>query len=205
MRKGYVLMTEHQWDKRLKIQTAGRDDTNADEHNHPYEPTPYCVLERLVESGYITAENTLVDYGSGKGRVSFFLSRATGCKAVGIEHDEHIWRQAIENLDKNRTQNVTFLLQKAEEYSCDGADVFYFFNSFTVEILKAVLDRIMDSFYDAPRRMRLIFYYPHDDYLSVLLTGSVSDEIWFLDEIDCRDLFSKSGSRERIMIFEITR
>ena len=44
-------MTEQQWDKKLNISTCGRDDSASDEHHHPYEPTPYSVLERLAESG----------------------------------------------------------------------------------------------------------------------------------------------------------
>ena len=42
--------------------------------SHSYEPTPYSVLERLIESEYIKAENVVVDYGCGKGRVDFFIS-----------------------------------------------------------------------------------------------------------------------------------
>ena len=37
---------ENTWDKLLQIKTAGRDETNADQYHHPYEPTPYRVLER---------------------------------------------------------------------------------------------------------------------------------------------------------------
>ena len=40
---------ENQWDKLLQIKTTGRDESRADEYHHPYEPTPYCVLERLAE------------------------------------------------------------------------------------------------------------------------------------------------------------
>lgn len=44
---------ESQWDKMLKIKTTGRDDSHADAFCYPYEPTPYCVLERLANSGLI--------------------------------------------------------------------------------------------------------------------------------------------------------
>ena len=44
---------ESTWDATLKIKTTGRDETNADEYHHPYEPTPYSVLERLADSGLI--------------------------------------------------------------------------------------------------------------------------------------------------------
>ena len=43
---------EKEWDELLRIQTSGRDDTKADEYHHPYEPTPYSVLERLAASGF---------------------------------------------------------------------------------------------------------------------------------------------------------
>ena len=46
-------MNEQQWDKKLKINTIGRDDSHADDFHFPYEPTPYSVLERLAESAYI--------------------------------------------------------------------------------------------------------------------------------------------------------
>lgn len=62
---------ENKWDKLLKIHTMGRDDSNADQYHYPYEPTPYSVLERLANTGIIRKNNTLLDYGCGKGRVDF--------------------------------------------------------------------------------------------------------------------------------------
>ena len=77
---------EHAWDKLLQIKTGGRDDLMSDEYRFPYEPTPYCVLERLVDSGMIGPEDVVLDYGCGKGRVDFFLAHQTKAKAVGIEY-----------------------------------------------------------------------------------------------------------------------
>ena len=57
-----MVDNEIQWDKLLKIKTTGRDDTNADQYRFPYEPTPYSVLERLANSGYIRKKNVLIDY-----------------------------------------------------------------------------------------------------------------------------------------------
>ena len=47
---------ETQWDKLLKIKTTGRDDSRSDQYRYPYEPTQYCVLERLANNGLITKE-----------------------------------------------------------------------------------------------------------------------------------------------------
>ena len=63
---------ETQWDRFLKIRTSGRDDSHADQYRYPYEPTAYVVLERLANSGLIRKNNTLLDYGTGKGRVCFY-------------------------------------------------------------------------------------------------------------------------------------
>lgn len=91
---------EIRWDKLLHIQTMGRDDSNSDQYRYPYEPTPYSVLERLANTGYIRKNNTLLDYGCGKGRVDFFLSYQTRCRSIGIEYDERIYQKAVENKDK---------------------------------------------------------------------------------------------------------
>lgn len=196
-------MNDYEWDKKLKIKTTGRDDSHADDYHHPYEPTPYTVLERLADSGYITRENILVDYGCGKGRVGFFLNHVIGCRTVGLEYDEKICQLALLNREKYaKRQYMNFLCENAEDFVIEEADCFYFFNPFSVEILQSVMGRILESYYDNPRQMRLFFYYPDDEYVSYLLAGNLV-EVDFLDEIDCRDLFEGENSREKILIFEI--
>ena len=194
-------MNEYQWDKKLKINTAGRVDSHSDEYHYPYEPTPYSVLERLVESGYIDCNNTVIDYGCGKGRVGFYLNHEIGCRTIGIEYNEKIFNQAVQNQKTYaRKQEVQFVCIAAEEYEIGSADCFYFFNPFSVEILKSVIGKIMDSYYENPRNMLLLFYYPNDEYVSYLMTEY---EISFLDEIECQDLFEGNNERERILIFEV--
>ena len=60
-------MADHEqtWDKLLQIKTVGRDETHANRYHHPYEPTPYCVLERLTGSGLIGKGDGVLDYGCG--------------------------------------------------------------------------------------------------------------------------------------------
>ena len=49
---------ENRWDKLLQINTMGRDDSRSDLYRYPYEPTPYCVLERMANTGMIRKGNT---------------------------------------------------------------------------------------------------------------------------------------------------
>ena len=192
---------EIHWDKTLSIRTSGRDDSRADQFRYPYEPTPYSVLERLVNTGLIRKGHVLLDYGCGKGRVDFFLSRQTRCRAIGIEYDERIWQKAEENRNSGSfVDKVSFVCMDAREFNVPvDVDRIYFFNPFSVEILQRVLARIRDSYYESMREILLFFYYPSEEYVSCLME---EDELMFYDEIDCRDLFPGEDSRERILIFE---
>ena len=191
---------ENSWDKLLQIQTCGRDETGADEYHHPYEPTPYSVLERLAESGLIGKDDAVLDYGCGKGRVGFFLSYRAKVKSIGIEYDERIYESAMENRKTAKAQ-ANFVLTRAEEYEVPSeVSRCYFFNPFSVEILHKVMAGIIESWYAHPREVFLFFYYPADEYISYLMTV---DELEFYDEIECDDLFAGKDPRERIMIFQL--
>ena len=194
---------ENTWDKLLKIKTTGRDDSNSDQFRYPYEPTPYVVLERLANSGLIRKKDVVLDYGCGKGRVDFYLSYQTKAHTIGIEYDERIYQGAIENqntaVSKMRTD---YVLARAEEYEVPAeVNRFYFFNPFSVELLRKVMARIMESYYMNPREMLFFFYYPSEEYISYLMT---TDELQFYDEIDCMDLFDGNDLRERIIIFSVS-
>lgn len=193
---------ENTWDATLKIRTAGRDETNADQYHHPYEPTPYSVLERLADSEFFGKEDVVLDYGCGKGRVGFFLSHQTKARTIGIEYDERIYQDAVENRKNAPSKaKADFVLTRAEEYAVPAeVNRCYFFNPFSVEILHKVMARILESWYEAPREVFLFFYYPADEYVSFLMGV---EELDFYDEIECDDLFPGKDNRERILIFQL--
>ena len=194
---------ENEWDKLLNIKSSGRDDSHSTIYCYPYEPTPYSVLERLANSGYIRKDNFLLDYGCGKGRVDFFLSYQTRCKSMGIEYDERIYEIAKKNCTHAvSSKRVSFICQNAEVYKVpSNVDRCYFFNPFSVEILRKVFARIKESYYENPREILFFFYYPSDEYISYLMTV---EEIEFMDEIDCKSLFEGENKRERIIIFKFS-
>ena len=191
---------EISWDQRLQIQTAGRDDSNSDQYRYPYEPTPYSVLERLADSGFFAQGDTVLDYGCGKGRVGFFLAHRTKVAAIGLEYDERIYQEALKNRQTAKAK-ADFILAKAESYPVpETVNRCYFFNPFSQEILHKVMARILESYYAHPREILLFFYYPSDEFLAGLMAV---DELEFLDEIECDDLFPGNDPRERILIFEL--
>lgn len=192
---------ENTWEHLLKIKTSGRDDSEANPCHYPYEPTPYSVLERLANSEYIGKRNVLIDYGCGKGRVDFFLSYQLRCKTIGVEYDERLYKAALRNKEAAVSgRTAEFVLANAECYTVPTeVDRFYFFNPFSLEILKHVLGKILASYYEKIREMKLFFYYPSDEYVSCLMQ---MEELEFEDEISCKDLFEGDNPRERILIFK---
>ena len=198
--KIFSYRSENSWDKLLNIRTTGRDDLNANHINYAYEPTPYSVLERLKDSGRFGKKNTLIDYGAGKGRVSFFMSHETGCRSIGVEYNERLYEKALKNQETAVSGNkVNFILQNASRYKVPAeADRFFFFNPFSLDVLRPVMERIRTSFYEAPRELQLFFYFPSLEYMGYL---SNVDELNFEDEIGTDDLFFGNQAREKILIF----
>ena len=192
-------LSEEQWERKLNIRTGGGSNHAADGENFPYEPTPYSVLVRLAGCGRLTRKNRLIDYGCGKGRASILLSGLTGCQVIGIDYNEDLIRTAQENLVRSRGKGITFLHKAAEMYEVTDEDSFFFFNPFSEQVFRKVIDQILWSWYENPRKMQLFFYYPTDEDVTLLM---MTQELMFADEIDCSDLFDGNNKRERILIFE---
>ncbi len=196
-----MFQKEMEWDRLLRIRTSGRDDSNAGQYCYPYEPTPYCVLERLSSREFIGKRNRLLDYGCGKGRVSFFFSYQIRCRTLGIEYDERLLSRAYKNRETAAAAGRTeFLLAKAEEFPVpEDVDRFFFFNPFSVEILKRTVKRIEESLRKREREILFFFYYPSDEYLSFLFSEGGFQVV---EEINCCDLFPGENPRERILVFK---
>ena len=192
-------MTGREGDKRLGIKTTGREDV-ASAHYAPYEPTPYPVLERLVQSGCLSREHRLLDYGCGKGRVVFYLAAAVGGQATGIDQSPRLIREALENRQACRAgDRVRLACCLAEQYPIGDENAFFFFNPFSSTVFEAVLRRLRQSWYANPRQMLLLCYYPSPEYIQCL---EGCPEIQRLNSIDCSDLFRRNP-RERIEVYAL--
>ena len=187
-------------DTLLNIETNGIDETKEDFHHNRYEATPYKILDRLIESNYIHKDNTVLDFGCGKGRVSFYLNYKIGCCTKGVDYNENLIEIANKNKKNSNFTNVHFFYSKAESFSITNEDCFYFFNPFSEQILRSVISNILASYYENPRKLLLFFYYPEEDCISYLMG---IDELLCIDEIDCYDLYEKHDDKEVILVFEI--
>ena len=191
-------MTEREWDKRLRVRTTGRED-EANVHYSPYEPTPYPVLERLADSGHIRRRDRLLDYGCGKGRVAFFMASRVGCPVTGLDYSQKLIDIAREN---RRTcpagDRVVLVRALAEQHVPRDETAFFFFNPFSDAVFAAVLRRLDESQRENPRPMKLICYYPSEEYLRCL---EAAPDLTPVEEIDCGDLFNGKNPRERLVVW----
>ena len=196
------MYLENELDKFLKIKTSGRDASNSNYLNFPYEATPYSVLQELANSGHITKKDIVIDFGSGKGRVDFYLAYATKAKMIGIEYDERLFNTSLENKKHAISSNrVNLILTNALDYIIpDNVTCAYFFNPFSVKILEEVMNNIKKSIKNNNREIKLFFYYPSKEYIEFI---NNEEKITHLDDIDCRHLFNNADQKEYIKIYTI--
>lgn len=160
---------DQQQDKELNIITTGLIEwphgVNMDYLRT--ESSSYADLDNLIEE-YEPLENShLVDFGSGKGRIVFYINHRFGMPATGIEVNgvafSHLMQNYADYTTKFPSRKGDIRLQevKAEEYSIRPEDnVFYFFNPFMINIFEEVVKNIEASIKEYPRVVDIILYYP---------------------------------------------
>lgn len=190
-------------DKDLNIQTEEIQQDGKDSfHFHRYEPTPYDVIDRLFTFFTPHSDDVLVDYGCGLGRLNFYLEKRFGIRSTGVEMIGHYYERAQQNrLSYNgKKDNISFIQAKAEEYAVSSKEtIFYFFNPFSVDIFRRVMNQILASWQECPRTITLILYYPEDDtvfYLERHTSFRLIDEIAACDDI-------RKDRRERFCLYEL--
>ena len=169
-------MDEQYYEKLLNIKTSGEQKIfNESGHYNRYEPTSYSVLEILSEQYNFTAEDNIVDFGCGKGRLNFYLNHFFNSTVTGIEMNTFFYQEAIHNKrdylkkHKKKKSNINFINCFAEEYNINSSDnKFYFFNPFSIQIFIKVIGNILISVEEYERTVDVILYYPSDDYIYFL-------------------------------------
>lgn len=171
-----TVMKEYYYEKLLNIKTGGNQQGfHKSFHYHRYEPTPYSALEELFKHYKLHASDRVVDFGCGKGRLSFYIHYFFHANVTGIEMDHTLFHEAVENRrsygrkTKNHLEKIQFICCLAEEYEIHPQDNrFYFFNPFSIQVFRRIMNNILVSVEQAKRDIELILYYPSEDYIYFL-------------------------------------
>lgn len=198
-------MDEHYFEKLLNIKTLGQQrGFNDSFHYNRYEPTSYLALDTLFRFYNINSNDSLIDFGCGKGRLNFYINYYFNAKVTGIEMNSYYFNECIKNKNsflkeyKTDANHINFLNCFAEKYEIQEEDnKFYFFNPFSVQIFMKVIDNILLSLEKHYRNIDIILYYPSEEYIYYLenyTAFSITQEI-IIDELYKNDI------RQKFLIF----
>lgn len=164
------------YDKKLGIKTRGYRDWDKSGLYNRTESTPYLALKSFVEKySNIKEGDELVDYGSGRGRVAIYLHNQLCIPTTGIEANELTYNEAKDNTESylklTGKQDVKICIEKeyAENYVInEHQNKFFFFNPFSVEIFKKVVENITNNANKYDKEVEIILYYPIKEYQTLL-------------------------------------
>ena len=201
-------MRDHYYDKLPNIKTGGiQQGFNKSFHHHRYEPTPFSALETLFEEYELKSSDRIVDFGCGKGRLNFFINYVYDATVVGIDMNELLYEEAMDNR-KNYLKKVDTDKEKIEFHCCNAQKYqikpednrFYFFNPFSVQVFNAIVNNILLSLETTPREVDLVLYYPSDDYIYFLENQTVFE---LKKEIILPGLY-ENNVNERFLIYSLS-
>ena len=152
-------------DRKLGIATAGPNYTEARDANADhvrYEPIRYRVLEHLTERLPLTQDDVVVDIGCGLGRAVCHFAQFRIKSSIGIEHDPPLADAARRNATAlvGRQAPIEILTCDATVADYADATLIFMYNPFAAQILCAVLQRIVASLVQNPRRLAVAYANP---------------------------------------------
>jgi len=157
------------YDHRQETDTGRRLEPAELGLEHPdaeaYQPSRWSALRALLPKSNVGPEDVFVDFGSGMGRVVQAAANYPFGRVIGVEISEQLHEIAVRNFDRNRhrlaCQDVEFINSDAVSFAVpDDMTYAYFFNPFTGETFRKVLDNIIASLDRNPRRLVLIYHMP---------------------------------------------
>jgi len=90
----------------------------------PFVPTPMVVVEKMLEMAEVTSRDTVYDLGCGDGRIVIMAARKYGARAVGIDLDETLLREARFNASAAGVSGlVEFIIQDVTKADISAATV----------------------------------------------------------------------------------
>jgi 16S rRNA G966 N2-methylase RsmD len=117
-----------------------------------YQGSNYFILSKFFKKYKNSILNsTVVDFGSGKGRILIMAMKYNAKKCIGIEFAKELIDISKINLSKYKNNNnITtkdeLILDSALNYKFSGdEDILFFYNPFNETILNPILNNILNS------------------------------------------------------------
>ena len=155
-----------------------------------YAPTNYSFLEELFIKYPFFKNDSLIDFGCGKGRV-LIMAAYYGCKYLtGYELSVDRYKTLLDNVEyfktKNNNNSIFTLHNKNVEVikKLDASiNKLFFFNPFHLKIYIKVITSLLVSLQENKRDIYLFLYQPHGDTIKYIDSLGLFEKI---DIIECR-------------------
>jgi SAM-dependent methyltransferase len=136
-----------------------------------YEAVSFYMLEKLLSAFQkVSGLTSIVDLGSGKGRVLMVAPHFGFTDITGIDFAKELCLQANMNMREKEKEfpNIRWRVinENVENYDIGGSDsVFFMFNPFTEVVLKGFLEKLDHSCHQFPRRIYFLYASPQHQQL----------------------------------------
>jgi len=160
-------MIDAYYEARFNINTKGYVLKESLENQHPdwidYGAINYRHIIMVLNNLKIDANtSTILDYGSGKGRVLSYAASCNYKKIIGVENSKFLMEIAKENINKmnhRKTKDIIFEECNAENYEIPSSvNIIYFYNPFIGLTLEKVIKNIILSYKESPRKISIVFW-----------------------------------------------
>jgi predicted RNA methylase len=77
-----------------------------------YVPTPYAVVNKMLEMAEVKKGDVVYDLGCGDGRIVVTAAKKYGVKAIGFDIDPQRVKEALENVRSNKVEHLVTIKQQ---------------------------------------------------------------------------------------------
>jgi SAM-dependent methyltransferase len=140
-----------------------------------YEAVSFYMLEKLLSAFQkVSGTTSIIDLGSGKGRVLMVAPHFGFTDITGIDFAKELCQQANMNMREKEKEfpNIKWKVinENVENYDIGNQDsVFFMFNPFAEDVLKRFLEKLDNSCHEFPRS--IYFLYANPQYQQLLLAN----------------------------------
>jgi SAM-dependent methyltransferase len=107
-----------------------------------YQPSGVAAIVRMLIEVPVSADDVVLDLGSGMGKVAILASLLTGATARGVELRPELVERAREAAARARADRVTFEQGDARQTRIDDGTVFFLYAPFRGPVMVDVLGRL---------------------------------------------------------------
>lgn len=158
-------------------------ESNNLSHASIYQGSNYFILEKAFE--YLkneNANNNILDFGSGKGRILVVAAHYGFKNITGIDFSASLCREADYNIEKIKSifpaTNFKVICGDAINYTIENdTNVFFFFNPFDEVVMLQVVKNILSSLKQNPRKVYIVYVNPL--HKEIFLSAGFEEEYYF--------------------------